>query len=254
VANLLCNTTSDTKFDIDMNKEYTGQELFSFIIPKGINILKKSGDKIILHVVDGKLISGNLDKSALSNAKNSIIHFIWDKYGPNKTRRFIDDTQRLIINFLLIKGLTASFGDNVIDSKLDDQIKAIVNNNILELKYNITQMENDIYQMPKDINEKLLRDEISNVQSNISQMLVKSSLMSIDNFLSVCVSAKSRGDQSNLTQVTSVIGQVSIDGVRINKKIENRSLIYFHRDDDTPEARGFINTSYFDLNYYYFFY
>jgi DNA-directed RNA polymerase II subunit RPB1 len=245
VANLLCNTTSDTKFDIDMNKEYTGQELFSFIIPKGINILKKSGDKIILHVVDGKLISGNLDKSALSNAKNSIIHFIWDKYGPNKTRRFIDDTQRLIINFLLIKGLTASFGDNVIDSKLDDQIKAIVNNNILELKYNITQMENDIYQMPKDINEKLLRDEISNVQSNISQMLVKSSLMSIDNFLSVCVSAKSRGDQSNLTQVTSVIGQVSIDGVRINKKIENRSLIYFHRDDDTPEARGFINTSYF---------
>jgi DNA-directed RNA polymerase II subunit RPB1 len=245
VANILCNTTAENKFDIDMNKEYSGHELFSFIIPKGINILKKSGDKVILHVVDGQLKVGNLDKSSLSNAKNSIIHFIWDKYGPSKTRRFIDDTQRLIINFLLIKGLTASFGDNIVDPKLEDQIKTIVNNNILELKYNITQMENEVDQMPREINEKLLRDEISTVQSNVSQILLKSSIMSHDNFLSVCVSAKSRGDSSNLTQVTSIIGQVSIDGVRINKKIENRSLIYFHRDDDTPEARGFINSSYF---------
>ena len=245
IANILCNTTSETKFDIDMNKEYTGHELFSHIIPKGINILKKSGDKINLQVINGQLITGNLDKSALSNAKNSIIHFIWDKFGPSKTRRFIDDTQRLIINYLLLRGQTASFGDNILDPKLDEQIKMIVNNNILESKYNITQMENEVDQLPKDIYEKLLRDEISTVQSNISQILLKSPIMSLENFLSVCVSAKSRGDQSNLTQVTSVIGQVSIDGVRISKKIENRTLIYFHRDDDTPEARGFINTSYF---------
>ena len=33
LANILCNTTSDTKFDIEMNKIYTGHEAFSFIIP-----------------------------------------------------------------------------------------------------------------------------------------------------------------------------------------------------------------------------
>ena len=38
-ANILCNTSSTTKDELDMNKEYTGQEVFSHIIPKGIFII-----------------------------------------------------------------------------------------------------------------------------------------------------------------------------------------------------------------------
>ena len=32
VANILCNTTTEFKKDIDLNKIYSGQEIFSFII------------------------------------------------------------------------------------------------------------------------------------------------------------------------------------------------------------------------------
>ena len=73
-----------------MNKEYTGHEIFSHIIPPGINNVKKSGDNIIFEINDGNLIKGYLDKSSLSFSKNSIIHFVWDKWGPDKTRKFID--------------------------------------------------------------------------------------------------------------------------------------------------------------------
>lgn len=42
VANLLCNTTSETKNKINLQKEYTGNEIFSYIIQNGINVIKKN--------------------------------------------------------------------------------------------------------------------------------------------------------------------------------------------------------------------
>ena len=41
-ANILCNTGSTTKYELDMDKYYTGQELFSHIIPKGINNTRRN--------------------------------------------------------------------------------------------------------------------------------------------------------------------------------------------------------------------
>ena len=126
LANLLCNTTSETKFKIDMNKEYSGHEVFSYIIPEGINIIKKN-----IEIENGKLKSGHLDDSSLSFAKNSIIHFIWDKFGPNKTRRFIDDSQRLILNYLLIRGQTVGFGDIIVSDDMNNKISQVITNSII---------------------------------------------------------------------------------------------------------------------------
>ena len=237
IANILCNTSSDTKFNIDMNKEYTGHELFSHIIPSGININKKS-----LRVINGEITSGVLDKSAVSNAKDSIIHFIWDKYGPSKTRRFIDDAQRLVLHFLLSRGLTMHFGDVLSSKELLDKTQQLVNTKLLEARHTITQFENDPDQLSKDIYENLLKNSMVTIQSEAGQ-IVKSAY-DTDNFLILCSTAGSRGDISNVTQITNIIGQISVDGMRISKKVENRTLIYFHRNDDTPEARGFVNSSF----------
>ena len=237
IANILCNTTSDLKYELDMNKEYTGHELFSYILPQGININKKS-----LRVIDGKIISGVLDKSAVSNAKDSIIHFIWDKYGPSKTRRFIDDAQRLVLHFLLLKGLTMHFGDVLSSKELLGKTQQLVNTKLLEARHTITQFEDDPDQLSKDIYENLLKNSMVTIQSESGQVIKSAS--STDNFLILCATAGSRGDISYVTQITNIIGQVSVDGMRISKKIEDRSLIYFHRNDDTPEARGFVNSSF----------
>jgi DNA-directed RNA polymerase beta' subunit len=121
IANILCNTTSDTKMDIDMNKEYNGHEIFFHIIPAGINSTKKKEDKITFQIINGKMTKGYLDESSLSFAKNSIIHFIWDKYGPDKTRRFIDDAQRLALAYLNYHGFTFGIGDCMTNIKIDEQ-------------------------------------------------------------------------------------------------------------------------------------
>ena len=241
-ANILSNTTSESKYELLMNKEYTGHEIFSHIIPKGINNIKKNNGNIILEITNGQLISGYLDKSSLSFAKNSIIHFIWDKYGPDKTRKFIDDSQRLILNYLILRGQSVGFGDTIIDDKIQNQIQQIISNELLESRYNITQYENDVDQLPLEIIEEDLSKHMNNVQAKITQIVMQN--LDKNNFFLLAATSGAKGTPVNVAQICGVIGQTMIEGSRIKKKIESRSLIYFHQNDDTPEARGFINSSY----------
>ena len=253
VINFLCNTTSETKSDIIMDKYYNGHEIFSHIIPKGINNVVIKNDKKILEIIDGELKIGILNKNNLSKVKNSIIHFIWDKYGPDKTRRFIDDAQRLAISFLNYHGFTFGIKDCMIDEKIDEQIKQVISNKILEYNILLTQFENDIDQINTAIIESNLSSELNAFSTDIGDKLLKS--LDANNNLFVCVDSKSKGNIMNFQHIMGCLGQKSIENVRIKKKIENRTLPIFHKDDDTPEARGFIRSSYLDgLNSYEFFY
>ena len=253
VANFLCSTSSDTKNEIDPNKIYTGHEIFSHIIPKGINNIVIKDGKTVLEIVDGELKIGVLDKATLSKVKNSIIHFIWDKYGPDKTRRFIDDSQRLALAYLNYHGFTFGIKDCLNDIKMDEQIKQMINNKILEYNISLTQFENDVDQINTSIIELNLSSNLNAFSSEIGNNLIK--ILGPDNNLFVCVDSKSKGSLMNLQHIMGCVGQKSVEGSRIKKKIENRTLPIFHKDDDTPEARGFIKSSYIDgLNSYEFFY
>jgi DNA-directed RNA polymerase II subunit RPB1 len=244
-ANILCNTSSTTKYELDMDKEYTGQEVFSHIIPKGINNIKKNDKgEITFQIKDGQLLTGLLDKSSLSTAKNSIIHFIWDKYGPNKTREFIDDAQKLILNFLLLRGMTISFRDSFLDKDFEGKIKKLLDNTVLENKYLLTQYENDIDQISPLIIEADLNARMSVVGNDVGGTIKKN--LNVSNLFWAIVSSGAKGTETNLQQMTACIGQQSIEGRRMMKKVEGRTMIYFHKDDDTPEARGFTRSSLLD--------
>jgi len=239
IANMLCNTSTKLKYNIDLSKEYSGNEVFSFIIPEDINIDQKN-----IEVINGNIVRGYLSKKALGSEGNSIIHFIWDKYGPSKTRNFIDDSQKLILNFLLYNGQTCGFKDVYIDQNINNKIEQYISNKILESKYNITQFENDIEQLPLDIIENSLSSELNIVQGNIGQML--ENYFDNNNFFKIASSNYSgaKGSTINIAQMSGVLGQQSVEGERIKKKIEGRTLIYFHKDDDTPEGRGFVKSSF----------
>ena len=253
VANFLCNTSSDTKFEIDMDRIYTGHEIFSYIIPKGINTVQIKNDKKTFEIVDGQLTVGKLDKSTLSKVKNSIIHFIWDKYGPNKTRRFIDDSQRLVLSFLAHRGFTIGLGDTISTNQVYDLVKQMTNNKINEYNVLLTQYENDIDQLDPAIVENILRSDLNAFSVDIGNTVSKT--LDSKNNLFVMMDSKSKGSIMNVQHMMCCVGQKTVEGSRIKKKVENRSLPIFHRDDDTPEARGFIKSSFVQgVNTYEYFY
>jgi len=253
VANFLCNTTSEYKFEIDKNKIYTGHEIFSYIIPKGINNLKMKDDKKIFEIVDGKLTVGRLDKSTLSKVKNSIIHIIWDKYGPNKTRKFIDDSQKLVLAFLAHRGFTIGFGDSISTNKVYDLVNQMANNKINEYNVLLTQYENDIDQLDPVNVEDILKSDLNAFSVDIGNTVTKT--LDNTNNLFVMINSKSKGSIMNVQHMMCCVGQKTVEGSRIKKKIESRTLPIFHKDDDTPEARGFIKSSFVQgVNSYEFFY
>jgi len=58
------------------------------------------------------------------------------------------------------------------------------------------------------------------------------------------VNAGSKGSDLNISQMISCLGQQNVDGKRIPYGFENRTLPHFTKYDDSPGARGFVESSY----------
>lgn len=244
VANLLCNTSSMSKNKLKKDVAVNGKMAFSYIIPDGINSMKKKGKDILFQIKNGELLEGVLDKSQLSTKKNSIIHYIWDKYGPTPTQKFIDDTQRLVLNYLLNKGLTIGLKDTIIPANLTSMITEMIHTKIISTNHTLTQYENENDKIRPDIGESLMIMDLNSISSNIGKMIMD--VLDPNNGFNIMVSSGAKGSALNITQIAGCLGQVAIEGQRIKKKVAGRTLPIFHQNDDTPEARGFVVSSFLD--------
>jgi DNA-directed RNA polymerase II subunit RPB1 len=237
--------TSADNIKLEKNKLYTGAEVFSHIIPSGINSVKYNDEgDIVFEIKDGKILKGRLEKSSLSYKKNSIIHYIWDKYGADKTRIFIDDTQRLILNYLMLSGQTVGFGDTLLDQDELNKVRNIISTKVVEIEHQITDMENDNNLLDPELFEDIMTSELNTVGGNIGKM-VSDQLNPLNNF-SLMAKSGSKGSDLNIGQIMGCLGQQIIDSKRVQKKVNKRSLPHYFQNDDTPEARGFVASSYVD--------
>ena len=238
-SNILTITNSKSQYDINKNKDYSRKELFLHIIPPGINS-KKSG----FQIKNGQLIEGKLGNTELSKKKNSIIHYVWDKYGPKETKEFIDNSQRFILYYLLNKGLTVGFKDIILEKSIDDKINNIINTTILSAKNKLTISENDKDNYNPLLFEELQKAELNSISSNIGKMILD--VIDESNGLNILIKSGAKGSSINLAQMSGCVGQVVVEGQRIKKTVNNRTLPLFHQNDDTPKARGFVYSSFLD--------
>ena len=58
------------------------------------------------------------------------------------------------------------------------------------------------------------------------------------------VNAGSKGSDLNISQMISCLGQQNVDGKRIPYGFENRTLPHYQKYDDSPGARGFVESSF----------
>ena len=254
VMYLLGYTNIDSLSHIDKNKYYTGSEIFSNIIPKGINSIKYNDEgKISFKISNGNLITGLLKKASLANKKNSIIHYIWDKYGAEKTKKFIDDSQRVILNYLLFRGMTVGYGDTFVEKKLLKEIHQLVDTKILENKYKITEYENNSDGISSNLFEEIVTRELNAIAGNIGKIIIDK--LDKNNNFGILTNSGAKGGSINIGQMMGCLGQQVLEGQRIKKRIYNRTLPHFHQNDDTPLARGFVKSSLLDgLSAYEFFF
>jgi DNA-directed RNA polymerase II subunit RPB1 len=230
--NLMSYTTLENFSSLKKNKDYTGSELYSLIIPPNISL-----DRPNLKVNKGSLVSGQLTNEFLGSKKtNTIIQLIWDAYGVLDTKNFIDNTQRLINNFNLYNGFSVGFKDSIVSDDIIKQINTVYNNKELETEKLITDMENNPSIMPLDIFELKLFSEYSTVRDKVIKIVMNS--LNPKNGFYIMIKSGSKGKDENMGQMSGGLGMQAFEGKLIPKKYNKRTLSYFAKNDDRGASRG----------------
>lgn len=223
----------------DFKKEdYTGVDLFSMIIPKKINLNKGQ-----VKIENGNLISGKLTKDVLGAGKqNSIQQIIWDQYGPNETVNFLNNNQKLINSYNMHSAFSIGIDDIMVNEKIEKEIDTIINTKDLKVAHMVTELENNPELMDNELFDKILFEEINVVRDEVAKLVQQN--QDPKNQVLIMAQCGSKGDHINTGQMSGCVGLQSVSSQFIPKNVNNRTLPYYHQNQDTPEARGLIKQSF----------
>ena len=228
--------------NIPKNKEYTGKEIYSYLIPNKINISSNTKNGMVV-VKNGIVEEGILAEDSLGAKKsNSLVKLVWDEYGVEITQRFLDNTTRLINNYNMFNGFSVGIKDLAIPDELQDKMQLIIDTKKLEIEHEISEIENNPDILNGDLFEKIVNQKLTVIRDDVSKIF-ENSISSKNNFR-VMESSGSKGKMINLTQMIGLVGQQDFKQNRILKNFNERTLPYYFKNDDRADARGFIGRSF----------
>jgi len=247
VMNLISGTDSEKYNKIEKDKIYTGNEVFSLIIPEKINM------NTDITIKNGNLIKGQLSKKHLGTQKdNGIIKVIWDTYNPKITNTFLNNVVRLTNKYNIINGFSVGVDDVLITKDVHKQINNIIENVMLEVEYKITEFENNPELITNDIYDNQIFDKLQAVRETIGNLVVDN--INKKNAFYVMFKCGSKGDEINIGQLSGCLGLQTLEGKLIPSKYNGRTSPYTHRYDDRAIAKGLVMQSFIEgLKYPEFF-
>jgi len=233
------------KTNIIKNKLYKTNEILSLIIPTKINIIEKNDKgEIKIEIKNGNLTKGKIGKSELSNL---LIRNILEIYDEEEAKNFIDNLQKLVLKWFLINGFTVGIKDCILKEEYRKEIWKIVESKKLQIKYSITEMENYPDMKDKDLFEKAeIKTELEalGLEKEVPNLIFND--IDIKNNFYVMIESGSKGKKDNFSQIVAFKGQDTIEFERVPKKINRRTFVHYYQNDDSAEARGFIERAYID--------
>ena len=206
---------------------WSGLQCLSMIFPKDFNWKD--------YVFQGQLLKGPLGKRALGRSHGSIIHRLYNDYGPDRTCQFINELQRTNHIWFSSQGFSIGIGDMRITDKTAEKVRnecANVDHLAEELRKKHKHPESKINRMLN--------------QTRDSMGLIAQSAMSPDNSLGLMVKSGSKGSMVNILQIMACVGQQNCSGKRMQATLRSRTLPMFDFDDNTARSRGFVKHSYVD--------
>jgi DNA-directed RNA polymerase II subunit RPB1 len=236
--NIMSYTSLEDFSSIKKGKDYTGSQLYSLIVPPGINLNRGS-----LKIKNGQILEGRLSKDALgAGKKNNLVQLIWDAYGVDETRKFIDNTQRLVNNFNLWNGFSCGLGDADVPKSVYDEIDKMFQTKELKVEHIITDMENNPDFMKQELYEFRLFSELNIIRDDVSKLIMAN--LTAENSFNIMASSGSKGSATNMGQMSGCLGLQAFEGKIMPKKYNYRTLPYFHQHDDRAVSRGLVKQSF----------
>ena len=201
----------------------------------------------VLEIKNGKYIRGQMEKAVLGSGTKGLIHRVCNDYGNMASADFIDDLQNIVTEYMKSSSFSVGISDLISDDKTNQSIIKIISEKKNDVKSLIDQTQIGVFENNTGkTNEEEFETQVNNILNKASAEAGKIGLNSLDkdNRFVIMVNAGSKGSDLNISQMISCLGQQNVDGKRIPYGFEQRTLPHFSKFDDSPSARGFVESSY----------
>ena len=201
----------------------------------------------VLEIRNGKYIRGQLDKKVLGGETKGLIQRTCNEYGNMNASRFIDDLQNIVTDYMKSSSFSVGISDLKSDNQTKEKIVDAITKKKTDVKNLIDETQLGVFKnITGQTNQQEFETQVNNILNKASSEAGKIGLESLDknNRFVVMVKAGSKGNDLNISQMISCLGQQNVDGKRIPYGFDQRTLPHYSKYDDTPTSRGFVESSY----------
>ena len=201
----------------------------------------------VVEIKDGHYLRGQMDKGILGSGTKGLIHRVCNSFGNMASAKFIDDLQNIVTEYMKQSSFSVGISDLITSATTNAKIISIITDKKTDVKKLIDQVQVGIFENNSGkTNEEEFETKINNIlgkaQSEAGREALKN--LSKDNRFVIMFNAGSKGTEINIQQMTACLGQQNVDGKRIPYGFEHRTLPHYTKYDDSPVARGFVESSY----------
>jgi DNA-directed RNA polymerase beta' subunit len=201
----------------------------------------------VLEIKNGTYVRGQMDKSVLGARTKGLLQRVCNDFGNFASAKFVDDLQNVVTEYMKSTAFSVGISDLISDQKTNDEIVQVITKKKTDVKNLIDQVQIGIFENNTGkTNEQEFETQVNSILNQATSESGKIGLknLSKDNRFVIMVNAGSKGSDLNISQMISCLGQQNVDGKRIPYGFENRTLPHFTKYDDSPGARGFVESSY----------
>lgn len=201
----------------------------------------------VLEIRNGKYIRGQMDKGVLGAGTKGLLQRTCNDFGNMSSAKFIDDLQNVVTEYMKSSAFSVGISDLISDKKTNDEIVKVITQKKTEVKNLIDQTQIGIFENNTGkTNEEEFETQVNNILNQATSESGKIGLKNLNknNRFVTMVQSGSKGSDLNISFMISCLGQQNVDGKRIPYGFDHRTLPHFTKYDDSPNARGFVESSY----------
>ena len=201
----------------------------------------------IVEIDNGEYIRGQMDKGILGAGTKGLIHRCCNDFGNMAASDFVDDLQNIVTEYMKSSAFSVGISDLISNSSTNDSIVKIIAEKKNDVKNLIDEVQIGVFENNSGkTNEQEFETRVNNILNQASSEAGKVGLKSLNpgNRFVTMVNSGSKGSELNISQMISCLGQQNVDGKRIPYGFDHRTLPHYSKYDDTPAARGFVESSY----------